>query len=169
MPATSSAVTCSAQATFLTGTLPREHGIVGNGWYFRDLAQGMFWRQSNQLVHGEKVWETARRRDPACTCAKIFWWFNMYSSADWSITPRPMYPADGRKVFDIYAWPYSVRTEIKQELGEFPFPAFWGPAAGLELTVSGPTLRFHRHATICLTGAPMAASVSASLKPATLR
>ena len=64
MRAITPAVTCSAQATFLTGTLPREHGIVGNGWYFRDLAQVMFWRQSNQLVHGEKVWETARRRDP---------------------------------------------------------------------------------------------------------
>ena len=96
------AVTCTAQATFLTGTLPREHGIVGNGWYFRDLAQVMFWRQSNQLVPGEKVWETARRRDPACTCAKMFWWFNMYSTADWSVTPRPIYPADGRKIPDIY-------------------------------------------------------------------
>ncbi|MFD7939121.1 alkaline phosphatase family protein, partial [Streptomyces sp. NPDC059755] len=31
------AVTCAAQSTFLTGTLPAEHGIVGNGWYFREL------------------------------------------------------------------------------------------------------------------------------------
>ena len=59
------AVTCSAQATFLTGLLPRDHGIVGNGWYFRDLAQVMLWKQANQLVQGEKVWETARRRDPS--------------------------------------------------------------------------------------------------------
>jgi predicted AlkP superfamily pyrophosphatase or phosphodiesterase len=56
----------------------------------------------------------------------------MYSSADYSITPRPMYPADGRKVFDVYTWPYSIRTEIKKDLGEFPFPAFWGPAAGVD-------------------------------------
>ncbi|MEU6122484.1 alkaline phosphatase family protein, partial [Streptomyces sp. NPDC047123] len=27
------AVTCAAQSTFLTGTTPAEHGIVGNGWY----------------------------------------------------------------------------------------------------------------------------------------
>ena len=58
------AVTCSAQATLPDRhCCPREHGIVGNGWYFRDLAQVMFWRQANQLVPGEKVWETARRRD----------------------------------------------------------------------------------------------------------
>ena len=44
------AVTCSAQATMLTGRPPRDHGIVGNGWYFRDLAEVWLWRQSNALV-----------------------------------------------------------------------------------------------------------------------
>src|SRR5262249_11655058 len=77
-----------------------------------------------------KVWEELREIDSRLTCAKLFWWYNMYSSADWSITPRPLYPADGRKVFDIYTAPFSIRTEIKKELGEFPFPTFWGPAAG---------------------------------------
>jgi predicted AlkP superfamily pyrophosphatase or phosphodiesterase len=55
----------------------------------------------------------------------------MYSTADWSITPRPMYPADGRKVFDVYTHPMPMRDEIKRDLGPFPFPAFWGPAAGI--------------------------------------
>jgi len=44
----------------------------------------------------------------------------------------PMYPADGRKVFDIYTSPPGIRTEIKKDLGEFPFPSFWGPAAGVD-------------------------------------
>jgi predicted AlkP superfamily pyrophosphatase or phosphodiesterase len=124
------AVTCSAQATFLTGLLPRQHGIVGNGWYFRDLAQVMFWRQANQLVSGEKVWETARRRERAVTCAKMFWWYNMYSSADWSVTPRPIYPADGRKIPDLYSHPADLRERLVSELGPFPFFQFWGPDAG---------------------------------------
>ena len=131
------AVTCTAQSTYLTGTTPSEHGIVGNGWYNRELAEVQFWRQSNHLVRGRKLWEELRERDPKFTCAKLFWWYNMYSSADYSITPRPMYPADGRKVFDIYTWPYSIRTEMKKDLGEFPFPAFWGPAAGVQ-TPQGP-------------------------------
>jgi predicted AlkP superfamily pyrophosphatase or phosphodiesterase len=131
------AVTCTAQSAYLTGLQPAQHGIVGNGWYDRDLAEVHFWKQSNRLVHGEKLWESLRKADPEFTCAQLFWWFNMYSSADWSITPRPMYPADGRKVFDIYSWPYSVRTGIKRDLGEFPFPGFWGPAAGLD-TLQGP-------------------------------
>ena len=88
------AVTCSVQSTLLTGRLPSGHGIVANGWYFRDLCE--IWRQSNKLVESKKVWELGRERDPSFTCANLFWWYNMYSTADWSVTPRPMYPSDGR-------------------------------------------------------------------------
>jgi predicted AlkP superfamily pyrophosphatase or phosphodiesterase len=126
------AVTCSVQSTFLTGTNPRDHGVVGNGWYVRDLAQVMFWRQANQLVTGEKVWEAARRRDPSVTCANMFWWFNMYSSVDWSVTPRPIYPADGRKIPDIYSAPSDLTARLKAEIGEFPFFSFWGPASDIK-------------------------------------
>ena len=125
------AVTCSVQSTFLTGTLPREHGIVGNGWYFRDLSQVFLWRQSNHLVAGEKLWDAARRRDPAFTVAKLFFWYNMYSSADFSITPRPMYTADGRKLPDVYTEPPELRDSLSRELGTFPLFDFWGPRAGL--------------------------------------
>jgi len=125
------AVTCTAQSTMLTGTLPRRHGIVGNGWYFRDLSEIWLWRQSNRLVAGEKVWEAARRRLPGFTCAKLFWWYNMYSSADWSITPRPTYPADGRKIPGIYTQPHDLKYELERALGAFPLFQFWGPGAGL--------------------------------------
>jgi predicted AlkP superfamily pyrophosphatase or phosphodiesterase len=128
------AVTCSVQSTFLTGKLPCEHGIVGNGWYFRDLAQVWLWRQSNQLVAGEKLWDEARRRDPSFTVAKLFWWYNMYSSADISVTPRPMYTADGRKLPDIYTEPPELRAELSAELGAFPLFNFWGPRADISST-----------------------------------
>lgn len=126
------AVTCTAQSNYLTGKTPAEHGIVANGWYHRELAEVQFWKQSNHIVTAPKIWDELKQRDPSFTCAKTFWWYNMYSTADWSITPRPMYPADGRKHFDIYTWPYSIRTEIKKDLGEFPFFGFWGPAAGVD-------------------------------------
>ena len=125
------AVTCSVQSTFLTGVLPREHGIVGNGWYFRDLAEILFWRQSNHLVTAEKVWETAKRRDPSFTCAQMFWWFNMHSSADVAVTPRPLYPSDGRKIPDIYTEPKELRDELNERLGQFPLFHFWGPKADI--------------------------------------
>lgn len=132
------AVTCTAQSTYVTGRRPSEHGIVANGWYNRELAEVQFWKQSNHLVSGPKIWDELRAARPGFTCAKLFWWYNMYSTADWSITPRPIYPADGRKVFDIYTHPLSLRTEIKKDLGEFPFPTFWGPAAGVKTPQGGP-------------------------------
>jgi predicted AlkP superfamily pyrophosphatase or phosphodiesterase len=125
------AVTCTAQSTYLTGLPAAGHGCVANGWYDRTLAEHQFWKQSNHVVRGKKIWETLRERRPGFTCAKLFWWYNMYSSADWTITPRPMYPADGRKVFDVYTQPMGLREEIKADLGPFPFPAFWGPRAGI--------------------------------------
>src|ERR671931_199358 len=71
------AVTCTAQATYLTGEHPARHGIVANGWYFRDECEIKFWRQSNKLVQRPKVWETARAADPGFTCANLFWWYAM--------------------------------------------------------------------------------------------
>jgi predicted AlkP superfamily pyrophosphatase or phosphodiesterase len=130
------AVTCTAQANYLTGKRPADHGIVGNGWYDRQLAEVHFWKQSNHLVQAPKLWDELRggpRGAPdAFTAANCFWWYNLYSSVDYSLTPRPVYRADGGKIFDIYSWPYSIRTDIKKDLGEFPFFGFWGPAAGMK-------------------------------------
>lgn len=128
------AVTCASQATYLTGTLPSQHGIVGNGWYFKDLSEIWFWRQSNSLVKGEWVWDAARKQDPTFTCANMFWWYNMYLSADIGVTPRPMYPADGRKLPDCYAKPESLRQSLTKKLGFFPLFRFWGPATDISST-----------------------------------
>jgi predicted AlkP superfamily pyrophosphatase or phosphodiesterase len=119
------------QSTFTTGTLPRDHGCVANGWYFRDLAEVWLWRQSNHLVSGEKIWDAAKRRDPSFTCAKLFWWYNMYSTADFAVTPRPLYPADGRKIPDIYTEPAELRDQLNARLGAFPLFNFWGPKADI--------------------------------------
>lgn len=132
------AVTCTAQSNYVTGQNPIGHGIVGNGWYDRTLAEVQFWKQSNRLVGAPKLWERLRALDPAFTCAKLFWWYNMYARVDYSVTPRPMYPADGRKFFDIYTGPAALRTELTRELGPFPFPCFWGPAAGMASPAGGP-------------------------------
>ena len=125
------AVTCTVQSTLLTGLPPSGHGCVANGWYFRDQAEVWFWRQSNHLVSGEKLWDAARKRDPAFTCAKLFWWYNMYASADVTVTPRPMYPADGRKLPDLYTQPAALREELAATIGPFPLFDFWGPRAGI--------------------------------------
>jgi predicted AlkP superfamily pyrophosphatase or phosphodiesterase len=128
------AVTCSVQATYLTGAWPDEHGIVGNGWYFHDDCEIRFWRQSAALVQCPRVWDIANARDPSFTCANLFWWFNMYASADIQVTPRPMYPADGRKIPDLWTHPASLRDSLQRDLGQFPLFSFWGPGADLTST-----------------------------------
>lgn len=127
------AVTTTAQSTYLTGKPPAEHGIVGNGWYFQDENEIKFWRQSNKLVQGQKIWEAAREVMPDFRVANMFWWYNMYSTVDVAVTPRPMYPADGRKLPDIYTWPLDLRFKLQAEeaLGQFPLFEFWGPRSSI--------------------------------------
>lgn len=125
------AVTCSVQSTFLTGLTPADHGIVGNGWYFRELGEVFLWRQHNKLVRGEKVWETLRRERPGYRVANVCWWYAMGATTDWTVTPRPIYYADGKKAPDCYTRPPELHDELVGELGEFPLFQYWGPTASL--------------------------------------
>ncbi len=148
------AVTCTAQSDYLTGRRASTHGIVGNGWYAREDCEIKFWKQANTLVQAPKVWDAARKVDPGFTVANLFWWYNMYSSVDYSVTPRPMYPADGRKLPDVYTHPADLRHSLQSALGTFPLFEFWGPRAGIRCsqwiaeaakrveTAHNPTLTF---------------------------
>ncbi len=126
------AVTCSAQSTFLTGLMPAQHGIVGNGWYFRELGEIFLWRQHNRLVGGEKLWETARAAHPGYTSANVCWWYAMGMSTDVTVTPRPIYHADGRKSPDAYVRPPELHDQLTGALGEFPLFQYWGPTASIK-------------------------------------
>lgn len=125
------AVTCSVQSTFLTGETPAGHGIVGNGWYFRDLGEVFLWRQHNKLVQGDKLWDAARRADPGFTVANVCWWYAMGADVDWTVTPRPIYHADGRKDPDCYTYPPELHDELTATIGTFPLFSYWGANAGL--------------------------------------
>lgn len=84
-----------------------------------------FWKQSDHLVQRPKIWQELKALDSSFTCAKLFWWY-MYSGTDWSITPRPMYPADGRKVFDIYTFPSDLHARLRKPLANFLSPVSGG-------------------------------------------
>lgn len=126
------AVTCTVQSTVLTGSMPAEHGIVGNGWYFRELGEIHLWRQHNRLVGGDKVWDRARTACPGYRTANLCWWYAMGASTDLLVTPRPVYHADGRKSPDCYTRPPELHDELTSELGPFPLFRYWGPTASIE-------------------------------------
>lgn len=115
------AVTSTSQATLLTGLPPRDHGIVANGWFFRDTQEIRFWQQANSLVQGPKFYDNVET-------AKMFWWYNQSSGVRYSATPKPHYGCDGSKIFDILD---QTECDLTNQLGPFPFFTFWGPGAGL--------------------------------------
>ncbi len=115
------AVTCTSQATMLTGLAPREHGVVGNGWYYRDTAEIRFWQQANSLIQGEKFYEGFRT-------AKMFWWFNQHAPVQWSATPQTLL----RQRWFKSLWNLGPNwLPTGRETGSLPFHTFWGPKAGL--------------------------------------
>jgi predicted AlkP superfamily pyrophosphatase or phosphodiesterase len=132
------AVTCSAQATILTGKPVREHGVVANGWLYRDTNEVRFWQQSNRLIQAEPLYLTARKRAAErgreFKSAKLFWWFNQGAAVDVSVTPKPWYGVDGNKVFGITGTPHGLTERLERDLGPFPFQTFWGPMSGLPST-----------------------------------
>jgi predicted AlkP superfamily pyrophosphatase or phosphodiesterase len=153
MPEVLPAVTCTAQATLLTGELPDKHGVVANGWLFRDTNEVRFWQQSNRLMRAEPLYATARRRaqerGESFKSAKLFWWFNQGAAVDISVTPKPHYAVDGNKAFGITGNPPDVSEKLERECGPFPFPSFWGPMAGAKSTrwiasAAGRVLLDHR-------------------------
>jgi predicted AlkP superfamily pyrophosphatase or phosphodiesterase len=129
------AVTCTAQAAVLTGVDTRLHGIVGNGWLWRDTGEIRFWQQSNRLLQAPPLYtqlkSLAASQGRSFRCAKLFWWFNQGAAVDWSVTPKPWYGADGNKIFGITGTPEGLTERLERELGPFPFQTFWGPMAGL--------------------------------------
>jgi predicted AlkP superfamily pyrophosphatase or phosphodiesterase len=136
------AVTSTCEATMLTGLPPSEHGIVANGWYHRDLNEVWFWRPSNQLVAGEKVWQAHTGRT-----AVLFWRFNMATDAAVSVAERPAYPADGRKIPDLYTQPPELGPRLQEKFGRFPLFNFWGPTSSIVSTrwIADATIEVLRH------------------------
>lgn len=122
----------------LTGHRPSRHGIVANGWLFRETMEVRFWQQSNRLLEARPVYSRLREhwaeRGKMFHCAKLFWWFNQGADVTMSVTPKPWYGADGNKVFGITGVPADLPADLEKSLGPFPFQSFWGPMAGLPAT-----------------------------------
>ena len=123
------AVTTTAQTTMLTGVDPDKHGIVANGWYFRELGEVWLWRQSQRLLQAPPVWQSIRQNNPDYKVLKHFWWYAMNTDVTTAVTPRPVYFSDGAKAPDFYTWPSELKEEIRRQHGDFPLFQFWGPTA----------------------------------------
>ena len=127
-------VTCAVQANITTGCLPREHGVVANGFYWRDRRQVEMWTAPNNCIQCPQIWEVLHHRRGELTSAI---WFPMHSkraSADYICTPAPIHNPDGSESLWCYTQPAGLYGTLRDALGHFPLKHFWGPMAGIPST-----------------------------------
>jgi predicted AlkP superfamily pyrophosphatase or phosphodiesterase len=126
------AVTCPVQTSLLTGRLPREHGILANGRYRRDVYEAVMWDQRAAPVQTERVWDRLRRARPGARTALLFWQHAKYATADYILTPAPIHLED-QLIDHCYGKPAGLYEAACEALGRpFRLPSFWGPAASFE-------------------------------------
>lgn len=125
------AVTCTVQASVLSGKNPSEHGIIANGLYDRDAHSVSFWEQPSKLVQSERIWDVAKSKNPSAKTAVLFWQNTMYANSDIVVTPRPLHTDDGMIMW-CYSRPVGYYEEVKEKLGEFNLARYWGPLASAE-------------------------------------
>ena len=125
------AVTCTVQASVLSGKYPDEHGMISNGLYDRDNYSVAFWEQPSKLIKTDRVWDIAKSRDSSVKTAVLFWQNSMYAQSDIVVTPRPLH-TDGGMILWCYSKPVGYYEELKQKFGEFNLSRYWGPLASHE-------------------------------------
>jgi predicted AlkP superfamily pyrophosphatase or phosphodiesterase len=124
------AVTCSMQATLLSGQPPSKHGILANGYFDRNTLEVKFWEQADALVQAPRLWDILKMKRPELKTAVLFWQNSMHINSDIVVTPRPLH-LDSGMVEWCYSKPAGFYEELAGEIGRFKLPSYWGPVAGL--------------------------------------
>lgn len=128
------AVTCPVQANMMTGKLPREHGVVANGFYWRDQRRVEMWTSWNDCIQQPQIWDLLHERDRAITSAVWFALHSRGSGADFLCTPAPIHNPDGSESLWCETRPDMMYREFEEQLDHFPLQHFWGPLADIQST-----------------------------------
>ena len=128
------AVTCPVQANMTTGLTPNDHGVVANGFYWREQQEVEMWTSTNECIQRPQLWDLLHKYDSSLTAAV---WFPLHSKecgADYVCTPAPIHNADGTESMWCYTQPEGLYEKLLAELGHFPLQHFWGPMANVKST-----------------------------------
>jgi len=126
--------TCPVQANMTTGRPPAVHGVVGNGFYWRQRQQVEMWTSPNECIQRPQIWDLLTHHEEGLTSAV---WFPLHSKgceADYVCTPAPIHNPDGSESLWCYTRPIELYGTLRDELGHFPLQHFWGPAANVAST-----------------------------------
>lgn len=127
-------VTWPVQANMLTGRLPAEHGVIANGFYWRERQAVEMWTAWNDKILAPQIWDLLHQHDRRLTSAA---WFPMLSKgcgADFVCMPAPVHNPDGSESLWCYTRPTELYGELRDRLGHFPLQHFWGPLANIRST-----------------------------------
>ena len=125
-------VTWPVQANMLTGRLPAEHGVIANGFYWRDERRVEMWTAWNEKIAVPQIWDRLHQQTPRRTSAV---WFPMLSKgcgADTVCMPAPIHHPDGAEELWCYTKPPEFYGDLRDRLGHFPLQHFWGPMANIK-------------------------------------
>lgn len=126
------AVTWPAQANMLTGKKPNQHGVVANGFFWREESKVEMWTAWNEKILEPQIWDLLHQQDPSITSAA---WFPMLSKgcgADYVCMPAPIHRPDGSEDLWCYTKPQEFYGNLLEDLGHFPLQHFWGPIANVK-------------------------------------
>src|SRR6188474_231269 len=125
-------VTWPVQANILTGKRPDEHGVIANGFYWREKHEVEMWTAWNDKITAPQIWDLLHQRDPRLTSAV---WFPMLSKgcgADYVCMPAPVHNPDGTESLWCYTKPSLLYGALRDKFGHFPLMNFWGPLANIK-------------------------------------
>jgi len=127
-------VTCPVQANMTTGRLPDAHGVVANGFYWRERHEVEMWTSPNDCIERPQIWDFLTQHDESLTTAV---WFALHAKgcdADYVCTPAPIHNPDGSESLWCYTRPPHYYGTLRERLGHFPLVHFWGPMASIKGT-----------------------------------
>jgi hypothetical protein len=127
-------VTCPVQANMTTGQKPKEHGVIADGFYWRDKRQVEMWTAPNECIQRPQIWDILSHHEEHLTSAV---WFPLHAKeceADYVCTPAPIHNPDGSESLWCYTRPWELYGQLRDALGHFPLQHFWGPLANIKST-----------------------------------
>ncbi len=128
------AVTSPVQANMLTGVSAEEHGVVANGFFWREKNEVEMWTSPNDCILRPQLWDILHKHDPSLTIASWFMRHTKHCGADYVCTEAPIHNPDGSESLWCYTRPEPLYGGLRDALGHFPLQHFWGPIANIKST-----------------------------------
>ena len=127
-------VTSPVQASMMTGSPPGKHGVIANGFFYRDRREVEFWVAPNMVIEGEQIWSVLRESHSGRTSAVWHAQNIKQADADFIVTPAPIHEDDGSTKLWCYSKPDGLYQQLIDDLGHFPLQHYWGPLSNIEST-----------------------------------